>query len=170
MRKCIRPCAAVLLCECTWVSVILWMCPECMLATVLPCSSSLGLQDPHVSRGTPPSLKSWTPGDRVSRGFNGDGDMAWKVIVDLKLETGFDIPWWITTTKWEREGEYRRNYLPIIPLGADSEAAGESRVGGVSGVRFSILLHLHSFLIRSEIPEEFLHLTSMFFCSTAPLN
>lgn len=103
-------------------------------------------------------------GDRESSRFNGDGGTTRKPIIHgirslhfcTEALNGFDIPWWITTTKWEgererwggarkagnRDREPGRNSFALAPLGLE-------RVGGVLCAFFgkcSSSLHTHASL------------------------
>lgn len=115
-----------------------------------------------------------TAGDRESRRFNRDGGTSRKPIIHgiwslhfcAEALNGFDIPWWITTTKWEGERrggskkardwkrKSRRNSLPSLPRGVQC-------VGGVLYVSLasvSPLSHPRKSLKPNEVPaEEFLH-------------
>lgn len=102
-------------------------------------------------------------GDRESSRFNGDGGTTRKPIIhgirSLHFYTealnGFDIPWWITTTKWEGErdeGEQEKQETAIENPGGILFAfapLGLERIGGVlcifSGKR-SASLHTHASL------------------------
>lgn len=77
--------------------------------------SSCSCHDLHVSRGFSCLfiIHTATARDRESRRFNRDGGTSRKPIIhglrSLHFCAGalnaFDIPWWITTTKWEGERE-----------------------------------------------------------------
>lgn len=103
-----------------------------------------------ASRGDFPCLfimHAATARDRESRRFNRDGGTSRKAIIHglrslhfcAGALNGFDIPWWITTTKWGGERRWggqeserardwreksRRSSLPELPRGAQC-------VGGV---------------------------------------
>lgn len=129
----------------------------CNFMNVGDSTASRSSHDLRVSGGVFLSLYHTTARDRKSRRFNRDGGTSLKPIMHglrslhfcAGALNGFDIPWWITTTKWEGERQ-----------GGSSKKAREQEAerenpGGILCLKslgaFSVLVEYCTFLWQAYL-------------------